>query len=813
MLKNLFSFICIVFTGLLCAQQRQAPAYPLVTHDPNFSIWSFGDKINEQPTTHWTGTDQSLVGLIKVDGKIYRFLGSSPKNYVDVLPAADKESYRVKITENNPGNGWQNGNFDDSAWRTEKAPFGDNRKAATHWESGDLWYRRNFDLNQPNFDKLYLKLHHDDNVEVFLNGEKIYEREGWNNQFDYFEIPTSAKNKLKRKGNLLAIHVKNTAGGRYLDAGIVEVKKPKASIEVAEQTSLDFTATQTKYTLKCGGVDVDLTFTSPLLMDNLDLLARPVSFVSVKTAPNDGKEHKVQVYFGASSTIAANVVSQEMTAGSGTTDELQYLKAGTKAQPVLEKKGDNLRIDWGYMYVAIPKASDARQNITSAASASEEFAAGKMSSSKNGGINLMLNTVFPEETIDSEKEHLILLGYDDIYSINFFGNKLRPWWNLEGNNTIENELAKAYDEYDDVIDECEDFNEELYEDGVEAGGKEYAEILEIAYRQSIAAHKLTKSPDGEILFLSKENFSNGSINTVDVTYPSAPLYLLYNPDLLKGMLNGIFYYSESGRWKKPFPAHDLGTYPIATGQTYGEDMPVEESGNMVVLTAAIVKAEGNADYAEKHWETLTKWTNYLTEAGLDPANQLSTDDFSGHLARNANLAVKAIVGVGGYGYMADKLGKEDVAEEYTQKARAMAKEWMKLADAGDHYSLTYNDKNTWSQKYNLVWDKVMDLDIFPDEVADKEIDFYLGKQNEYGLPLDNRADYTKSDWILWTATLADDEATFKKIADPVYKFAIETEDRVPMSDWHFTTSGDVRGFQARSVVGGYFIKLLQQEWK
>lgn len=813
MLKNLFSFICIVFTGLLCAQQRQAPAYPLVTHDPNFSIWSFGDKINEQPTTHWTGTDQSLVGLIKVDGKIYRFLGSSPKNYVDVLPAADKESYRVKITENNPGNGWQNGNFDDSAWRTEKAPFGDNREAATHWESGDLWYRRNFDLNQPNFDKLYLKLHHDDNVEVFLNGEKIYEREGWNNQFDYFEIPTSAKNKLKRKGNLLAIHVKNTAGGRYLDAGIVEVKKPKASIEVAEQTSLDFTATQTKYTLKCGGVDVDLTFTSPLLMNNLDLLARPVSYVSVKTAPNDGKEHKVQVYFGASSTIATNVVSQEMTAESGTTDELQYLKAGTKAQPVLEKKGDNLRIDWGYMYVAIPKASDARQNITSAASASEEFAAGKMSSSKNGGINLMLNTVFPEETIDSEKEHLILLGYDDIYSINFFGNKLRPWWNLDGNNTIENELAKAYDEYDDVIDECEDFNEELYEDGVEAGGKEYAEILEIAYRQSIAAHKLTQSPDGEILFLSKENFSNGSINTVDVTYPSAPLYLLYNPDLLKGMLNGIFYYSESGRWRKPFPAHDLGTYPIATGQTYGEDMPVEESGNMVVLTAAIVKAEGNADYAEKHWETLTKWTNYLTEAGLDPANQLSTDDFSGHLARNANLAVKAIVGVGGYGYMADKLGKEDVAEEYTQKARAMAKEWMKLADAGDHYSLTYNDKNTWSQKYNLVWDKVMDLDIFPDEVADKEIDFYLGKQNEYGLPLDNRADYTKSDWILWTATLADDEATFKKIADPVYKFAIETEDRVPMSDWHFTTSGNVRGFQARSVVGGYFIKLLQQEWK
>ena len=813
MLKKFITVLFIAFTGVLSAQQRQAPAYPLITHNPYFSIWSFGDKINEQPTTHWTGTDQNLLGLIKVDGKTYRFLGSSPKNYINVLPTAELNAYQAKITENTPKDGWQTSTFNDSKWRTAEAPFGDNKKARTRWESKDLWYRRIFNLKNINLENLFLKLHHDDNVEVFLNGEKIYEREGWNNQFEYFEIPASAKNKLKKKGNLLAIHVKNSAGGRFLDAGIVEVKKSKANIEVAEQTNLDFKATQTRYTLKCGGVNVDLTFTSPLLMDNLDLLSRPVSYISIKTTPNDEKDHQVQVFFGASSTIASNTVDQEMVAEKGSTSALHFLKSGTKEQPILQKKGDNLRIDWGYMYVAVPKNKDARQNVTTAANASEGFAEGTLSSSKTGGKNLMLNTIFPEENINSEEEHLILLGYDDLYSVDFFGNRLRPWWNKDGNNSIEQELQKAFTGYADVVEKCEDFNEDLHEKGVKAGGKEYAKILEIAYRQSIAGHSLTQSPDGEILFLSKENFSNGSINTVDITYPSSPLYLLYNPDLLKGMMNGIFYYAESGKWKKPFPAHDLGTYPIATGQTYGEDMPVEESGNMVILAAAITKAEGNADYAKKHWETLTTWTNYLKEAGLDPANQLSTDDFSGHLARNANLAVKAIVGVGSYGYMAGELDKDDVAEVYTQKAREMAKKWMELADAGDHYALTYNDKNTWSQKYNLVWDKVMDLNIFPEEVADKEVNFYLTKQNKYGLPLDNRADYTKSDWILWTATLTDDKETFKKIADPVYKFATETKDRVPMSDWHFTTSGDQRGFQARSVVGGYFIKLLQQKWE
>lgn len=330
----------------------------------------------------------------------------------------------------------------------------------------------------------------------------------------------------------------------------------------------------------------------------------------------------------------------------------------------------------------------------------------------------------------------------------------------------------------------------------------------MAYRQAISAHKVVEAPNGDLLFLSKENNSNGSIGTVDITYPSAPMFLYYNPELVKGLMNHIFYYSESGKWTKPFPSHDIGTYPLGNGQTYGDDMPVEEAGNMLTLTAALARVEGNADYAKKHWEVLTIWADYLAEYGLDPENQLCTDDFAGHFAHNVNLSAKAIMGVAAYGYLANELGQKDVANKYTAKAREMAQEWIKMADDGDHYRLTFDQPGTWSQKYNLIWDKLLQMDIFPDYVTEKEIAYYLTKQNIYGLPLDNRRNYTKSDWIVWTATLANDMETFQAFIKPVHRFYNETENRVPMSDWYNTDNKEHVGFKARSVVGSYYIKML-----
>ncbi|MBF9255778.1 DUF4965 domain-containing protein [Pontibacter sp. 172403-2] len=818
-MKKICFVLCLLWFPWLAsnAQELRAPAYPLITHDPYFSIWAFGDDVSKSTTKHWTGEEQALTGMVKVDGKVYRFLGQEARTYNTVLAAADEENYAFQYTEAEPASGWMNPQFDAAQWKSGAAPFGDDQqKAKTPWKSDDLWVRRTFPVKDTNLNKLFLKLNHDDNVEVYLNGEEIYRHSGWTNKYEYIPISDAAAKKLKKEGNVLAIHVANTAGGRWLDAGLVQeqTSKDDAKVIPAVQKDVQLDATQTTYQFTCGDIDVTATFTSPLLLKDLELLSRPVSYVSFQVKSNDKAQHEVQLYFGASANIAVNTPEQEVSAQQYTSGKLAILKAGTKEQPILQKKGDNVRIDWGYMYVAVPTADKPIQYVAPATQAIAPFVSSSKASSTGtkSGKNLVLSTIVPLGKVGSKaEEQVFLLGYDELYSVQFFHQNLKPWWKLDASDTMEEELAEAAADYKKVIQQCEAFDDKLYQDALKAGGKEYADLCELVYRQAIAAHTIVKSPEGELLFLSKENFSNGSINTVDLTYPSAPLFLIYNPDLVKGMMNGIFYYSESGKWKKPFAAHDLGTYPIANGQTYGEDMPVEEAGNMVILAAAIAKAEGNADYAKKHWETLTTWAEYLKKSGFDPANQLSTDDFAGHLARNANLSVKAIEALAAYGKLAGMLGKADVEKQYTELAKSMAQKWMQLAADGDHYTLAFGKEGTWSQKYNLAWDDILDLNIFPESVMDKEIDFYLTKQRTYGLPLDSRKTYTKSDWILWTATLTDNEADFKALVHPVWEYANETPARIPISDWHETTNAEVLNFRARSVVGGYFMKLLEMK--
>ena len=640
------------------------PAVPLVAHDPYFSVWSFADALNADPTRHWTGSEQPLTSLVRIDGKPYRLMGTSP-----VLPPA---------------------------------------------------------------------------------------------------LP---------------------------------------------QTGLRVTPTQTRYAFAGEGVTIDLTFTTPALTDDVEVLSRPATYLTWRAASGDGKAHEVQVYFGASATLAVNEPTQEVVWGRG---KGGFLTLRDEEQPVLQKKGDNLRIDWGRLLVAGGREGYVGAGEPAMARFLRDGGLPHDEPSKPTAASNVVAAValaFGPVGATPVSKHLVL-AYDDEYAIQFMGHDLRPYWRRKGMDAA-GLLQAAERDYAPLTARCDAFDRELTADLVRAGGADYASVATLAYRQSLAAQKVVADANGQPLMFSKENFSNGCVSTVDVLYPASPELLLFSPTLAKASLVPILEYAASSRWKWPFAPHDLGTYPKANGQVYGggerteeDQMPVEETGNLLIILAALAKVEGNANFSARYWPQLERWAAYLADKGFDPESQLSTDDFAGHLAHNVNLSAKAIEALGAYAYLADLQGKREEATKVRTMARGFATRWALAAKEGDHYRLAFDKPDTWSQKYNLVWDRILGLDLFPRTVAQEETAFYRTKLNPYGLPLDSRADYTKLDWEVWTATLAERPADFQAIVGPIARFLNDTPDRVPMSDWYFTSTPKQRGFQARSVVGGVFVKML-----
>jgi hypothetical protein len=578
------------------------------------------------------------------------------------------------------------------------------------------------------------------------------------------------------------------------------------NVPALKMTARTVTPTRTIYKYAQDGLEFELTFFTPAFADDLEVLSRPVTYIRVSAS------RRVQVWFDAAASIAVNTPDQAVVASRLLTRTFNAVRAGSQAQMLLNRSGDNLRIDWGWLYLAAEKAplfvTTARQRgqfaETGAAPEEDDVDFPRPAGSRNAPI------LAAKLDLDPGAAQQLLLAYDDLFSIQYFNRNLRPWWRRTGMGPLEL-LAAAFRDAPSLLQKAERVDNDLIAQFTKAGGAKYAEIASLAYRQAFAAHKMVADLDGTLLYFSKENFSNGCIATVDVTYPSAPLFLWLQPKLLRGMLEPIFQYSALPRWRWPFAPHDLGTYPLANGQVYGggevteeNQMPVEESGNLLLLTAAL----DDLELARKYWPQLTKWAHYLQEKGLDPENQLSTDDFAGHLAHNTNLSIKAILAVGAYGRIARRLGEIETANRYEADARRMAGQWVKMAADGNHFMLAFDQPGTWSQKYNLVWDRLLGLNVFPPEVARREIAFYKTVQNAYGLPLDNRKTYTKLDWIIWTASLAESRADFTVFTDRVWKFLDESPSRVPMTDWYDTVDAKQVGFQARSVVGGVFIPLL-----
>lgn len=643
------------------------PAVPLVTHSPYVSTWLMGDQLAEDWPRHWTGGVTGMMGMVRIDGKVCRWMGPAPA----------------------------------------------------------------------------------------------------------------------------------------LDTGL--------AAPALKQTSVAVTATRSLFTFEDHGVRLEVEFCSPLLADDVELVARPVSYLTISASPTDGQHHEIEAYVDFTGEWVVHNAGSPVHASRYRLEGRDVLSIRADGARPLGAAGDQVRIDWGALSASAPGEG----RIGGHAAMRGAFARGEKPASDDMRFPRPARDDWPVIGfwIPLDQPATVAIGFDEGYAVEYLRRPLRPYWNRReaGFGAM---FRQAIADAQETRTRAAAFDAKVNDALVASGGLEYAAIGALAYRQCLAGHGIAQDIDGDLLMFSKENTSNGCIATVDVTFPASPFFLHFNQELLKAQLRPILEYAASPRWPHPFAPHDLGTYPLANGQVYGggerdetNQMPVEESANMLLMIAALARVDGDGKFAEPFLPVLEGWAGYLRGKGFDPEEQLCTDDFTGHLAHNANLSIKAILALRAWSEICERAGRPH--ETDAKLAADWAGEWIKRAwDPSGMARLAFDKPGTWSQKYNLYWDKLLGYDLFPADLVLAELRGYAGRSGRFGFPLDSRAKFTKTDWLVWSASLSPNRKGFEALIRPLFRFLNETPSRVPFTDWYETDSGQARPMYARTVIGGVFARAL-----
>ncbi|EGO02196.1 hypothetical protein SERLA73DRAFT_104578 [Serpula lacrymans var. lacrymans S7.3] len=603
-----------------------------------------------------------------------------------------------------------------------------------------------------------------------------------------------------------------------------------AGATAATQKSLDITSTQSTFVMTAGPIDLTANFFSPVEPTDLVKQSTPFSYLTLSAVSNDGNSHTVSVYTDISAEWVASDDTLTVNWTSTTTGNVLTHQVQLENQQLYTEVSD--RIQQGSVYYSTDNTASATYQTGQDAVVRAQFI-------NNGVLANTLDTNFRAinddwpvfafahdlgtvgttastpvvfsvgQARDPAVEYIIANNQLQARSLYFWSNYA----------SVADAIAFFHSDYTAALGRAQAFDSQLQSDA-SAISTDYAGLVAMSVRQAFGATEITisKNSDGswntaDVLMFLKEISSDGNVNTVDVIFPAWPILLYTNPALGKYLILGLFEYQATGQYPNKWACHDLGSaYPQALGHNDGKDetMPLEESGNMLIMALSYTQKSNDTSLITTYSSLLDQWTQYLIAEALIPANQISTDDFAGSLANQTNLAIKGIVGIKAMSVIAGMLGDTQKESNYSSIAASYVTQWQTFATASDgsHLTLSYGDDSSWGLSYNLYADKLLGTNVFPQSVYDMQTAWYKTVTNTYGVPLDTRHTYTKSDWQSWTAAIVTDDTMRDTFISSVVKYIGNGENSVPLSDWYDSVSGDISGgFQNRPVVGGHLALL------
>ena len=593
--------------------------------------------------------------------------------------------------------------------------------------------------------------------------------------------------------------------------------------QALQQTLLEVTPTRSRFHLQGGGIALVAEFFSPVEPGDLKRQSIPMSYIVLTVQSTDGKPHDVQLYADISGEWTSGDVSQAINWTPYADTSIRAWTVQLQNQQPLTEQGQLAA--WGSVLWAAPATLDLSYQSGQDIVVRGQFVSNGTLTNSNDTNYRAISNNWPVFAFCADLGHVgrqpvtvpLSIGQVRTPAVSYLGSNLQPLWTTyfaswhDMAGFFHSDLTAARKRADSL-------DAKVSGDAQAAGGTAYAGLCAISLRQAYGGTELVAGPDGKPWAMLKEISSDGNVSTVDVVYPASPAWVYADPAYLGLLLEPLLAYAETGGWPKTFAEHDLGSaYPVASGHNNGaeEDMPAEESGNMLIMAAAYLKAapSGAASFASAHYKILKQWADYLVSSLPDLGFQNQTDDFAGPIAHSVNLAAKAIVAVAAMAQIATAAGNTADAARYAAQAKQFIGYWLTHAQdpSGKHLDLTYSGSGggdgTWGTTYNGYADRLLGTGLIPASVLAEQAAWYQTVRNEFGLPLQVPHSYAKSDWELFTAAWLSGYPIKQQLIDDVYAYANTTPSRVPFSDLYDTISSQQNAFQARPVQGGIFALL------
>ncbi|TGO14176.1 hypothetical protein BTUL_0057g00430 [Botrytis tulipae] len=594
------------------------------------------------------------------------------------------------------------------------------------------------------------------------------------------------------------------------------VASPGSGTRYGTTISAKYTSTHSIFNVTAGSVIFSLDFFSPVSTGNYLRQSLPFSYLTVSAGTTAATD--IQIYSDISGTWTGQTVSSSWTLTKQNTTSAFSIRANSRAT-YTEASDQAL---WGEaIYSSQPSSTSTLTTESGDRTAVRKVfsdtgalsgALGAWSTDGVTGISHDLGSVTGTSSVT------YAVGYIREAAVNYLGTPYTGYYRATYPETID-ALEHFFEDYDDALVESHTIDSELSAAATQAAGTNYSDITTLSLRQVYGGIDLVipnaTLDTSDVLAFVKEISSDGNVNTVDVIMPLFPVLYVTNPEYLRLLLEPILQYLASGRWTLPYVIHDIGSaYPNATGHDDGvaEVMPIEETGNLLILALAYQKASNNTAWANKYYTLLNKYASYLPSTSLNITLQLSTNDAAGPLANETNLAIKAAVGLKAFASLAGEtyanystIGGAHATQIYTDKLGTDADQ--------THFVLNYPDNDdSWKIPFNLYPDVLLDLSTFPDAAYTMQENYYPTIRSEGGVALDSRQAWAKSDWNIWTAGTTTG-AVRQSFVDDLWAFISNGKNSWPFSDrWTVKIDGNTEegieeALRARPTVGGHFALL------